>query len=195
LNSRRKTDLRIFDVVISQRWLVSTVVVLYLASVACEDKSQFDEAKAKATIEAAPVTLDSEQVTIVPKQIDCGVQSELWESPAQISGERSTARLTPQGAALHFSEDPTLDTDFHQPYAQVRGAFQLSVDRISGIRDGEEGHTKLVDAKVGIKIPHDCFQDPLPIMGVKHRNFREDTPATFLFRFADNDWHLEKLVH
>jgi hypothetical protein len=55
--------------------------------------------------------------------------------------------------------------------------------------------TKLVDAKAEIKLQHGCFPNPLPIMGVKHGVFREDTPVSFLFRKSDDGWHLEKVVH
>ena len=83
----------------------------------------------------------------------------------------------------------------HSEIAQVRGAFLLQVDAVSGIRDGETDGTKLVDAKAGIKLQHACFPNPLPIMGVKRGHFREDMPVSFLFRKHDDGWRLEKLVH
>jgi hypothetical protein len=128
-------------------------------------------------------------------QLECGVQSELWEAPAQVSQDRSTARLTAKGRELNFGDDPAIEPSFHHPYAQVRGPFSLQVDEVSGVRDGEADDTKLVDAKAGIKLQHACFSNPLPIMGVKHGVFREDTPVSFLFRRSEDGWHLEKLVH
>lgn len=179
----------------THRGLLSAVIGLCLASVACHDKNQFDEGVAKAILEANPVKLDGEQVTITQTQLDCGVQSELWESPAQVSQDRSTARLTSKGRDLNFGDDPAIEPNFHQPHAQVRGAFLLQVDQVSGIRNGETDGTKLVDAKAGIKLDNSCFPNALPILGVKHGDFREDTPTSFLFQQNDDGWHLEKIVH
>ena len=179
----------------THRWLVSAVFGLYLASVACGSKDEFNEDVAKGILEANPVNLDGEQVTITQMQLDCGVQSELWDSPAQVSQDRTTARLTTVGRNLNFGDDPAMEPNFHLPYAQVRGAFSLEVAEVSAIRDGEKEGTKLVEAKAGIKLPQACFQTPLPIMGVKHGVFKEDTPVSFLFRKGDDGWHLEKLVH
>jgi hypothetical protein len=179
----------------THRRLLSAVISLCLASVACGNKDQFDEGVAKTILEANPVKLDGEQVTITATQLDCGVQSELWDSPAQVSQDRSTARLTSKGRDLNFGDDPAIETNFHQPHAQVRGAFSLQVDQVSGIRDGGTDGTKLADAKAGIKLDHSCFPNALPILGVKHGDFREDTPISFLFRKNDDGWHLDKVVH
>jgi hypothetical protein len=181
--------------IMTHRWLLSAVCGLCLASAACGSKSQFDEGVAKTILEANAVNLDGEQVTITSMQLDCGVQSELWEPPAQVSQARTTSRLTSKGRDLNFGDDPALEPNFHQPYAQVRGPFLLEVGEVSGIRDGETDGTKLVVAKAGIKLEHACFPHPLPIMGVKHGDFREDTPVSFLFRKSDDGWRLEKLVH
>ena len=177
------------------RGLLGAVFGLSLASVACGNRNQFDEDVAKTILEANAVNLDGEQVTITLMQLDCGVQSELWETPAQVSQDRTTARLTSKGHQLNFGDDPAIEPNFHQPHAQVRGAFLLEVDQVSGVRDGETDGTKLVDAKAGIKLQDSCFPNALPIMGVKHGDFREDTPVSFLFRKSDDGWHLEKLVH
>ena len=174
--------------------LLSAVFGLCLVSLACANKADFDEGAAKDILEANPVNLDGEQVTITTMQLDCGVQSELWETPAQVSKDRTTARLTPKGRDLNFGDDPAIEPNFHLPYAQVRGSFSLAVDGVSAIRDGQEG-IKLVDAKAGIKLQDACFPTALPIMGVKHGEFREDTPVSFQFHKADDGWHLDKLVH
>jgi hypothetical protein len=181
--------------IMTHRWLLSAVFGLCLASVACGSKSELDGGVAKDILEANAVNLDGEQVTITTKQLDCGVQSELWETPVQVSQDRTTARLTSKGRDLNFGDAPAIEPNFHEPYAQVRGAFLLEVDEVSGIRDGETDGTKLVDAKAGIKLQHACFPNPLPIMGVKHGDFKEGTPVSFLFRKSDDGWRLEKLVH
>ncbi len=182
-------------VIITHRWRLSAVLGLCLASAACGSKTDFDEGVAKDILEANAVNLDGEQVTITSKQLECGVQSELWEAPAQVSQDRTTARLTPKGRELNFGDDPAIEPSFLHPYAQVRGAFSLQVDEVSGVRDGEADGTKLVDAKAGIKLQDACFPNPLPIMGVKHGGFREDAPVSFQFRRSDDGWRLEKLVH
>ena len=177
------------------RWLHGAVFGLCLVSAACGGKTDFDEGAAKDILESKAVNLEGEQVTITPMQLDCGVQSELWDAPAQVSQDRTTAKLTAKGRELNFSDDPSIESHFHQPYAQVRGAFSLEVEQVSGVRDGETDGTKLVDAKAGIKLQNACFPSALPIMGVKHGDFREDTPVSFLFRKSEDGWRLEKLVH
>jgi hypothetical protein len=181
--------------IMNHRGLLSAVFGLCLASVACGDKNQFDEDVARSILETNTVNLDGEQVTITAAQLDCGVQSELWEAPAQVSQDRTTARLTSQGRELNFGDDPAIEPNFHQPHAQVRGAFLLELDQVSGIRDGATDGTKLVDAKAGVKIQHSCFATALPIMGVKHGDFREDTTISLMFRRSDEGWHVEKVVH
>ena len=180
--------------IVRPRLLFGAVLVLSLASAACGGKTEFDDDMAKELLETNPVNLDGEQVSVTLAQLGCGVQSELWEAPTQISQDRSTAHLTSKGRELNFGDDPTIEPAYHQPYAQVRGAFLLQVD-VSGIRDGETKGTKLVDTKAGVKMSHSCFSSPLPLMGVKHGNFREDAPVSFLFREASDGWHVEKLVH
>jgi hypothetical protein len=179
----------------THHWLLSAVFGLCLASVACGSKTDFDEGVAKDILEANAVHLDGEQVSLTTTQLDCGVQSELWDTPTQVSQDRSTAQLSSKGRDLNFGDNPAIEPNFHHPYVQVRGAFQLEVNEVSGIRDGQTDGTKLVDAKAGVKIPHACFPNSLPIMGVKHGDFREDTPVSFLFRQSDDGWHVEKLVH
>ena len=179
----------------TNRWLLGAVACLYLSTIACGNKSDFDGEIARDILQAGPIKLDVEQVTITQMQLECGVQSELWDSPAQVSQDRAAARLTSKGRELNFTDDPVIEPSFHQPYAQVRGAFLMQMEDPSSVRDGEEKGTKVVDAKVGIKIPHACFPNPLPLMGVKRGNFREDTPPSFLFRLSGDGWHFEKLMH
>src|SRR5260370_7907772 len=147
----------------TNRLLLAAAASLYLSSIACGNKDDFNGGRAKEILEGSPVMLDGEQVTITQMQIDCGVQSELWDSPVQISQNHTTARLTSKGKELNFGDDPVMEPSFHQPYAQVRGAFMLQVDDVSGLRDGEEKGTKGVDASAGTSIQPACFPNPLPI--------------------------------
>ena len=175
--------------------LVASLVGLCIACCGCGgSKEDFDGGKAKGILEAAPVNMDGEQVTLTSMQVDCGVQEDLWERPTQFSTERNTARLDQKGRDLRFSDDVVMEAN-RQPYVQVRGAISLQVDDVSNIRDGDENGTKLVDAKAGARVNHSCFPLPLPLMGVKKGNFQADVPPTFLFRLQNDGWHVEKVVH
>ena len=176
------------------RSLIAAAVGFSLAFSGCGSKEDFDGGRAKEILEAAPINLEGEQVTLTSTQLDCGAQEDLWERPTQFSPERSTARLAQKGRDLKFNDDVVLEPN-RLPYVQVRGAVSLQVDSVSNIRDGEENGAKLVDTKAGVKIQHTCFPVPLPIMGVRKGNFQPDIPVTFQFRLRDDGWHAEKLVH
>ncbi len=165
-----------------------------LGLLGCGHSGNFDWEKAKGTLESAPVSLDGEQVKLTAAQLDCGVQSELWEAPSEVSQGRTVARLNTKGRELNFSDDPVSEPSYRQPHVQIRGSFPVQVEEITSIRDGPEKGTKLVVAKAGIRIQHSCFSTPLPLMGVKRGNFSEDTPPSFLFG-QDGDWRVEKIVH
>jgi hypothetical protein len=47
---------------------------------------------------------------------------------------------------------------------------------------------------MGIIVPHACFPDPLPLMGVRKGNFAQDVSPVLLFRY-NNAWTLEGIVH
>jgi len=175
--------------------LSALVACLALACIGCGSSSDFDGGKAKGIIESAPVSLDAEQVSLTPPQLDCGVQSDLWESPTQVSADRTSARLTQQGRDLKFEDEVTMEAGYNKPHVQLRGAIPLQVDEVSAIRNGDDASTKLVDAKVSAKIQHACFQTPLPVLGVRKGKFKEDTPVSFQFVMKEDGWHLDKIVH
>ena len=166
-----------------------------LLSVACGSK-EFNGEKVRSILEAQPVNLDGEQVSLTGNQVDCGVNNDLWDKPAQVSQERTTARLTQKGRDLKFNDDVVYqDPNYRQPYVQVRGALQLQVDDVPAIRDGDNG-TKIAETKVGVKIDNTCFPTALPLMGIKKGNFNPDVPVLFQFRQAeDGTWKVDKLVH
>jgi hypothetical protein len=171
------------------------IAVALIAIAGCGSDKDLDEDKAKTILEANPVSLDREQVTLSQKEFDCGVQAELWASPIQFSPDRSTARLNEEGKRLGFSDDIVIESTYHMPYAQVQGPFPLQIDQVTNIRDGEDSGTKLVTAKAAVKIQNDCFPNPLPLMAVNKGKFQEDSPVRFLFGPAEAGWRLEKLVH
>jgi hypothetical protein len=54
---------------------------------------------------------------------------------------------------------------------------------------------KIGEFKVGAKIHHPCFPNPLPIMGVKKGVFREDAPVVFRFQLTGDGWGMDQLLH
>jgi hypothetical protein len=81
------------------------------------------------------------------------------------------------------------------PFVQVRGDFPLRVDSIAAIKDGEDKSTRIVEAKASVKIDDPCFQNPLPLMGIKHGDFSVDAPVVFHLHLDEAGWHADKVVH
>jgi hypothetical protein len=174
-------------------------VALFLTAVlcGCKPSSEFNEDTARGAIEAGKMKLEGEQATLSDSQIQCGVQSELWDTPTSLSPDHTTAHLTSKARALKFNDDVIIkDPSSRVAFVQVRGEFPLQVDSIVTIKDGEDKNAKVVEAKASIKIDDPCFQSPLPLMGVRHGNFSADSPVVFHIHFDENNgWHVDKLVH
>ena len=178
------------------RVLMVVMPSLCLTSCGGWNTSEFDEDKAQGMLEARPVPLEGEQVSLTQQQVQCGVGAELWDSPSDVSGDRVVSRLNSAARDLKFSDDVSVtETGYRQPYAQVRGAFMLQVVEITSIRDSKQQGIKIVEAKAGIRVNHACLTTPLPIMGVKRGSFKEDVPASFEFSLQDNGWHVDGIVH
>jgi len=154
--------------------------------------TDFNYGKVKNIIEGSPVRLDAEYVMLTQGELDCGVQNDLWDPPAD-SGGHSIARLSQKARDLKFADDVSVG-DMSRPYVQVRGDFNLAVLEITSDKDGPEKESKLLEAKIGVPFQHSCFPNPLPLMGVKKGNFRQDVSPLLLFRF-NNGWYLDKFVH
>jgi len=176
--------------------VLAAALSLAMVSTGCKPSSDFNEDVAKGAIESQPLRVEGEQVTLTGDQLQCGVQNELWESPSSISADHSIARLTSKARDLKFNDDVIVsEPGITRPYVQVRGSFPIQVDSITAIKPGEDSSTKLAEAKAGVKIDHACFQQPLPLMGVRHGNFNADAPVVFHFHFDDSGWHADKIVH
>ncbi len=182
-----------------QKLEISTVIALAvglaLVSTGC-GQGDFNYGKVGHLVEGAPIRLDAEYVMLNQGQVDCGVQEDLWDQPPPlkgITGERAVARLTDKGRALKFSDDVVLG-EMRQPYAQVRGDFNLQAIDIQSDRDGPDPGTKLVNIQIGVHIDNTCFPNPVLMMGVRKGNFTEDQVPVLKFRF-DNGWQFEKFVH
>jgi hypothetical protein len=159
------------------------------------DPTAFDEGIAKGIAEAEPFQLDSEEVSMTLAQVGCGASEDLWEAPSSI-GDRSLSHLGQKGRDLHLTDDVySSDPEFPNPYTQVRGKFALQLDQVISIKDGEDKDTKIVQARVGVKIADPCFDTPLAIMGIRKGKYAADLPVTLRYERYDTGWHLVKILH
>lgn len=159
-------------------------------------EDSFNWGKVGKLLEGSPIHLDAEYVMLDGGEFDCGVSEELWDPKPVlkgIAGERGISRLSDKGRALKFSDDVNIG-DMRQPYVQVRGDFNLQALDIKSDRQGPDQNSRLVDVKLGVKIDHTCFPNPLILMGVRKGNFTEDYPSVVLFRF-NNGWQYDSIVH
>lgn len=172
------------------------VALLLAFSAGCgSDPNVWDDNSPKTAAEFDPFQLDSEQVSMNLAQLNCGVNNDLWAAPTA-GAERSISHLQQKGRELNFSDDVTSDEPgFAYPYTQVRGKFSLQLDQVISIKDGEDKDTKIVQAKIGVKIPHPCFDSPLPIMGVRKGKYSGDLPVTLRYEHYEESWHLTKIIH
>lgn len=159
----------------------------------CSNKD-FDESAALQQLQAAPVELDGEQVTLTRDQVACGERDDLWVVLPE-SGNRAVGRLTDRGRALGFSDDLHIgDPGMNLPYGQIRGNFSLHASD-THIQDVDE-RTKIVDAKIGVVLDHGCLKRPAPaLMGLHHGRFSTVDNPTFQFRRHGDTWQLDGLVH
>ena len=149
----------------------------------------------RSTLESRPVRLDGEQVTLDQTQLDCGTREDLWViSP--LGDARSIARLTQKARDLQFGDDVQIgDPEIKVPYAQIRGSFPVAVLQMGTVRD-DDAFTKSVEAKVGVRINHSCFQNPLPVlMGIRHGKFDGSTSPVFRFKLEGDSWTVDQVVH
>jgi len=169
---------------------LSFITIFAVCLTGCGGSSGFDSEAFTGILQSAPVNLSGEQVTLTQGQVDCGVQSELWEPPSGV-----TAKLTQKGRNLKFSDDVRVsDPDIAVPYTQVAGSFRVQVADVSRIRDTDGGR-KLADVKLGIIVNDSCFGSPLPLMGVRKGKFSPDAPVVFQFQGSGKEWSLDRLVH
>jgi hypothetical protein len=145
-------------------------------------------------VESSPVALDGEQVMLTDGQLQCGVQSDLWEI-TQLGANHMVGKLTQAARDLHFGDDVVIgEPGMHTPYVQVRGTLQMRLMEVGAIHDDGD-KAKVVELRVGVEIPHPCFQTPLPqLMAVRHGRFTQDALPTFRFRM-DNTWALDRVQH
>ena len=173
--------------------LACTGLVALSLSTGCG--GEFDETKIHNAAEHTPFHLDSEQATLNQQQLDCGVDKDLWEQPVQVS-DRSIARLNQSARDLGFNDDVSVgDTGYINPYVQVRGDFMVRVTGINDTKDGPGQEFKTVTGGMAVHINHPCFNEDLPLMGVRKGQFNPSYPITMIFAFDNNDWRLDHLTH
>ncbi len=171
------------------------VLTLTLATTACQQR-EFPDVKAQSIIASNPIHMDAEWVSLNGSQVECGIQYDLWDPVAAFQpGEHASAHLEQAGRDLHFDDDIVVsDPGYHQPYAQVRGDFMMHLGDGPSIRsDGDD--VRLVEGKLYVIIPHMCFPDPLPVMGVRKGRFTQDANPILQFNLLADGWHFTKLVH
>jgi hypothetical protein len=170
------------------------VVCLSVWATGCVQK-EFQPEKAQGIMGVAPIRMDAEQVMLTFQQVECGVTSDLWEAPGPLMLERSVARILAAGKELHFDDDVIVnEPGYRQPYVQIRGDFMMQLGDVNSIKEeGSDG--RLVDGKLFVIIPHTCFADPLPVLGVRKGKFSEDVNPLLEFRLLNDGWHFSKLAH
>ena len=160
---------------------------------ACSEPS-FDGNTARVVLEAAPVPLNGEQIVLNEEQLKCGNDNDLWVI-TQLGAGHSIARLTDEGRKLQFSDDVRVgEAGLGRSVVQVRGKFALRTLETPSIEeDGKQA--KVVEAKVGVVVDHECFKRPLPaLMGVRKGEFSTTTDPMFRLRLRET-WSVEALLH
>ena len=172
---------------------ITAVLVAGLALTACDDDI-FDELSAQQILdEGGKIPLRGEHVILTPDQVTCGEKKGLWIVDQLDSGD-AIARLTAAGRALQFGDDIRMgDRRFSGPYTLLAGAFEVRVEKIDKITD-EKPNAKIVEAKVGVKIEHECFTRPVPLLGINRGDFSEDADPRFRLR-QKSDWVVEAVLH
>ena len=168
-------------------------LALLLFMTACSH--DLDENTIRPRAEGKQFQLDSEQVSLSFDQLNCGIKNELWETASAEGGQQARYRLTQKARDLQFSDDIYPNgSGYPTPYAQVRGKFYLQIRQVVGITDGGDG-AKLIQAKLGVKIPHECFTAPLPLMAVHKGTFTPDLAPTLKYENTEDGWQPTELVH
>jgi hypothetical protein len=169
---------------------IVTLLSLALLLSGCED-GPFDLEAAQGAIEGTMVALTGEQVMVTYDQVTCGAKKGLWSAPQTGGG---LARLTAAGSQLNFSDDVRLsDQHFTQPVVQLRGNFRLKVLKLVAMKD-ESPNAKIVEAQLGAVIDHECFGQPLTLLGIDRGTFSQDTNPRVRLRLR-GDWVPDAILH
>ena len=145
--------------------VLAGTVLAVLCTVCIGCGGEFDETKIHNAAEHAPFHLDSEEASLTQQELDCGVDKDLWEPPIQVS-DRSVARLNQSGRDLGFSDDVSIgEPGYQNPYAQVRGDFNVRVTAITDTKDGPGQDFKTVTGGHRREDPARLFHGRSPFDG------------------------------
>jgi len=157
------------------------------------DSGVFDEVAAQGVIEATKLQLSGEQVLVTPDQVLCGEKKGLW-TVDQIDGGGAIGRLTEAGRALDFGDDLRMgDHKFSNPYIQLHGYFNVKIQKSGKLTD-ENADVKILEAKTGVLVKHECFEKPLPLLGIDRGDFSEDAAPRIRLR-QHNGWTADQVLH
>jgi hypothetical protein len=166
---------------------MASLLFMLLVLVGCGDSPVFDQSAAQAVIESTKLPLSSEQ------EILCGEKKGLW-TVDQLEGGGALGRLSEAGRALGFGDDVRMgDRKFASPYVQLQGNFNVKVQKFLQMTD-QGVDVKIVEAKVGVIVKHECFPKALALLGIDHGDFSEDTAPRIHLR-QHNGWTADQVLH
>jgi len=171
---------------------ITTLLLSGLILTGC-DSGVFDEGAAQGVVEAAKIPLNGEEVLLTPDQVICGEKKGLW-TVDQIDGGGAIGRLTAAARALEFGDDVRMgEHKFSGPYVQLHGNFNVKIEKVNKMTD-ENADVKILDAKMGAVITHECFDKPLPLLGIYRGDFSEENAPRIRLR-QHNGWTADQILH
>jgi hypothetical protein len=183
-----------FPVQVAKATVGAMLVIGYIAMTGCSSSDVFNEGTAIQAAAGHKLDFQSEQVSLTHGMLTCAVENRLFNAPAY-SGIRNLAKLTDKGRELGFSDDVSVDEPgYTLPYTQIRGSFPVEFQKVVRIRDVQLGE-KRVEAKAGVRIAHECFPQPLLLMGIRNGVIAQNNPAAFEFDQYGTEWRLMSIVH
>lgn len=174
-------------------WIqLAAVLASLLLQTSCEDE-YFDDDTARIVIEKDKLPLSGEQVFLTPDQVICGEKKGLWLID-QLDSGGGIARLTSQGRALEFGDDVRMgDHKFTNPYVQLQGKFPVKLEQVKKVTD-QGTDAKIVEARIAVIVNHECFEQPLRLMGIERGDFSEDALPRVRLRLR-GAWTADKVLH
>lgn len=171
---------------------VGVVVAAGMLLAGCES-GVFDDQAAQALIESSKLALSGEQVLLTPEQVLCGEKKGLWLID-QTDGGNALGRLEAPARELLFGDDVRMgDHKFTNPYIQLRGDFDVKIQKFIKLTE-ENAYVKVVEAKLGVIVKHECFPQPLALLGIDRGDFSEEAAPRIRLR-QHNGWRADQVLH
>jgi hypothetical protein len=167
------------------------ILALAIFGCGCNNGAELSRSQAKAALEAAPVKVVGEIVSVSDAEFDCAVKAGLF-----FINPYNKFMETDKGESLGFAspekrglgggvEDPDLVGHW---MLEFHAKLKLTVDSIEGISDGRRPGVKVVGVKGRLKVPHACF--PVPLRIWQNRAGKVYAFLEFDFRRFDDGWRL-----